>query len=111
MCGVETPAELSGKDLNDLDSRVDYYAFSQFPRPYGALHRASARTHMGYTVRDSRWRYVQWYDNAGILVETELYDMQDSMLEKENLSGQEAYADVEARLKSELTAACCGRDR
>lgn len=110
MCGVEAPADLSGKDLSDVDSRKDYYAFSQFPRPYAALHRASARTHMGYTVRDSRWRYVQWYDNSGSLVETELYDMQDSMLEKENLSGQEAYADVEARLKSEL-AACCGRDR
>jgi hypothetical protein len=65
---------------------------------------------MGYTVRDSRWRYVQWYDNSGKLVETELYDMKDSTLEKENISGQVAYADVETRLSSEL-AACCGRDR
>lgn len=110
MSGVEAPAELSGKDLNDLDARKEYYAFSQFPRPYGALHRASARTHMGYTVRDSRWRYVQWYDNSGKLVETELYDMKDSTLEKENISGQVAFADVETRLSSEL-AACCGRDR
>jgi arylsulfatase A-like enzyme len=102
MCGVEAPAELSGKNLNDLDSKKEYYAFSQFPRPYAALHRVSARTHMGYTVRDSRWRYVQWYDNSGNLVETELYDMQDSMLEKENLSGQEACADVEVRLTSAL---------
>lgn len=102
MCGVDAPVELSGKNLNDLDSKKEYYAFSQFPRPYAALHRAKARTHMGYTVRDSRWRYVEWYDNDGNLAETELYDLSQTELETENLSGSPACSLDEVRLKSAL---------
>lgn len=102
LCGIERPAGLSGKSLNTLDKDSVYYAVSQFPRPYAALHRAKARTHMGYTIRDSRWRYIEWYDNDGNLAETELYDLSESKLESDNLSGTEACALEEERLKNTL---------
>lgn len=102
MCGVSVPANLSGKDLNSLEEGKEYYAISQFPRPYGALHKAKLRTHMGYTIRDSRWRYVEWYDNDGNLAATELYDLKDGGVEKENISGNVKYEAVRIRLSKEL---------
>lgn len=106
MCGVSAPENLPGKDLLNLDERGEHYAFSQFPRPYAALHRASARTHMGYAVRDSRWRYIEWYDLEGRLVETELYDLQENLLETENLSGHPSVEDAESRLRAVLEGYC-----
>lgn len=41
MCRVAVPENLSGKDLNSLEKEKEYYAVSQFPRPYGALHKAN----------------------------------------------------------------------
>lgn len=102
MCEIKVPENLSGKDLNSLEKGKEYYAFSQFPRPYGALHKAKLRTHMGYTIRDSRWRYVEWYDNEGVLTATELYDMKDSETEKENVSSDIRYKDIESRLSGQL---------
>ena len=106
MGGVSAPENLPGKDLLNLDERGEHYAFSQFPRPYAALHRASARTHMGYAVRDSRWRYIEWYDLEGRLVETELYDLQENLLETENLSGHPSVEDAESRLRAVLEGYC-----
>lgn len=102
LCCIDAPQELSGKDIWNLDEGQIHYAVSQFPRPYAALHRAKARTHMGYTVRDSRWRYVEWYDNDGNLAETELYDLSQTDFETENLSGLPACSSDESRLKSAL---------
>lgn len=103
MCGIGTPPGVQGKNLSDLDDKARYHAVSQFPRPYQALHKASRRTHMGYTVRDAGWRYVEWYDNSGVLAEKELYHMEDSALESVNLAGRPEYADEEKRLKLMLS--------
>jgi len=103
MCGIEVPTHLSGKDLNRLDDKKDYYSFSQFPRPYDALHNVSKRTHMGYTVRSERWRYTEWYDNDGNVTDKELYDLGDNMLEEINLSGCEKYRNTEEKLRSILS--------
>ena len=73
MCGISLPEGLQGKDLRNLDEDGNHYAFSQFPRPYNALHNARVRTHSGYAVRDTAWRYVEWYDNSGKLSASELY--------------------------------------
>lgn len=102
MCGIPEPENLSGKDLTNLDIHQNHYAFSQFPRPYPALHKASARTHVGYSVRDERWRYVEWYDNDGHRTATELYDLKDSGMETENVSGKTEFSDIEARLRNRL---------
>lgn len=102
LCGIGLPDGLSGKDLGSLDPEKNHYAFSQFPRPYDALHKARLRTHMGYAVRDTAWRYVEWYDNSGKLSAAELYHLGESGLETENLSGKEEYSAREERLSSVL---------
>lgn len=104
MCGISLPEGLQGKDLRNLDEDGNHYAFSQFPRPYNALHNARVRTHSGYAVRDTAWRYVEWYDNSWKLSASELYYLGGSGLEKENLSGKPGYGEQEARLAGVLRA-------
>lgn len=102
MCGVSVPDNLAGKNLTVPVPEERRFAVSQFPRPYRALHNRGARTHMGYTVRDGRWRYVEWYDNAGVLAGKELYDMDESLLESRNLSGDSLHSGIERRLSATL---------
>lgn len=102
MCGVDAPDVLAGKDLRHLKKGETYYAISQFPRPYQALHKAKFRTHMGYAIRDSRWTYVEWYDKRGVLVDSELYDMQGKIMEDRNLIGEEDHGEVVSRLAQVL---------
>lgn len=101
MCKIEAP-ELPGKNLNRLETDVEYYAISQFPRPYGALHKARLRKHMGYTIRDSRWRYVEWYNNDNILTDRELYDMENKFAEDRNIVNEPGHEAVIERLSSVL---------
>ncbi len=85
-CGIGIPENLSGKDLGDLDPDKEYCAYSQFPRPYGALHKRDRRTHMGYAVRNDKWTGIKWYDNDGNLTDTELYYMKNYDMETTNLN-------------------------
>lgn len=102
MCGVNVPPGLAGKDLMNIEEGNNYYAISQFPRPYKALHKAKFRKQMGYSIRDSRWTYIEWFDNAGKPVASELYDMHDKTLEDRNLIDQSEYDEVIARLSEVL---------
>ena len=102
LCGIAAPDSLSGKDLTKMKPDRNYLAFSQFPRPYGALHKASRRTHMGYTVRDSAWRYMEWYDTDGNRTASELYYLGKHGLETENLADSPECASVRDRLSAEL---------
>ena len=102
MCGINAPDALQGKDLADMDPDMNHFAFSQFPRPYGALHKASRRTHMGYTVRDTAWRYMEWYDLSGELAASELYYLGESGTETENMADSPEYGAVRDRLSEKL---------
>jgi arylsulfatase A-like enzyme len=105
LCDVKVPDSLSGKDLAEISEGDRTYAFSQFPRPYAALHNASKRTHMGYAVRDDRWRYVEWYDNDGNMAARELYDLGSDLLETENLADSNEHVDVMAHF-SDMLRSC-----
>lgn len=105
LCDVKAPDSLSGKDLAEISEGDRTYAFSQFPRPYAALHNASKRTHMGYAVRDDRWRYVEWYDNDGNMAARELYDLGSDLLETENLADSNEHVDVVAHF-SDMLRSC-----
>ena len=101
VCGIVAPHGLEGKSLvATTGESVSRFAVSQFPRPYPALHNAKDRTHMGYTLRDARWRYVEWYDNSKVRTDRELYDLGDGLLETENVAGR--YSSVADSLSSVL---------
>jgi len=103
LTGLDTPDGLDGKSLvpilRDSEKSVQKYAASIYP-------------HSGYwgiAIRTGRYRYVAWY--KGWVKEgrcgnryqerpefTELYDYRADPLERRNLSGDEAYTDIEREL-------------
>lgn len=102
MCHVDKPEGLAGKDLRTIDKNGTYYAISQFPRPYRALHKAKFRTHMGYAIRDNSWTYIEWYDKKGNLTDSELYNMEGKIAEDQNLIGRTEYEGTVKRLSDVL---------
>lgn len=102
LAGLEAPENLSGESLVPLLNRPDKkwknLAFNQFARPYRAIFK-EVETHRGYSVRTDRWRCTCWYDNkSGEIVEKELYYLQGTDIEKENLAGIPEYTRIERRL-------------
>ena len=54
---------------------------------------------MGYSVRLEGWRCTYWYDlEKHMVVERELYQIGRNGLEKENMAGRPAVAELEAQL-------------
>lgn len=102
MCGVEGPDYLAGKDLTTLEEDGVYYAISQFPRPYAALHKAKLREYMGYSIRDDRWTYIEWYDKNNTLVCSELYDMENKIEEDRNIIDEKGHEETVSRLAGVL---------
>jgi iduronate 2-sulfatase len=108
MCGYTIPDQLSGKSLlpvilNQNDGKEK--AFSQFPRPYNAIHASENQTHMGYTVRTKHWRYTLWYDvRTGAITDKELYDLSGSGYEQKNRSGETEYSLIEKELSFAIEA-------
>lgn len=102
LCGFGKKTELAGQSLVPVmrgDSPGKDIAFSQFPRPYNAIHNSDRQTHMGYTVRVQDWRYTLWFELAtGKITDKELYYLPGDDLEKENLSGLPEYAEKEKEL-------------
>lgn len=104
LCGMEQKHELAGTSLTPLlDDPLmswEYPAFSQFVRPYqAAINQKSLPVYMGYSVRVAGWRCTYWYDIEGKnVVERELYRMDHSDPERENVAGRPAVAAIETRL-------------
>lgn len=101
LTGIEPQGILSGKSLKPLLFDFDYewnnVAYSQIPRPYhAAISRPETLTHWGYSVRSEDWRYTVWYNiEESIFEYPELYSMKNSDLERKNVAGSSAYAEVE----------------
>lgn len=102
LCGFEKKEELSGQSLLSVmkkESNGKNMAFSQFPRPYNAIHNADRQTHMGYTVRTKDWRCTLWYDlKSRQITDKELYYLPGEKTEEQNLSGKSEYAGIEKEL-------------
>lgn len=112
LTGLEPQSELSGRSLRPLledpDAEWPEYAFTQFPRPYGAaIAGGETMTHMGYSVRVPDWRFTGWYNlETGNIDYTELYALNpdpehvadESHIESENLSGRPEFEAIESRL-------------
>lgn len=105
LCGLET-RELAGRTLRPFIEKNgynwDYSAFNQILRPYGAILDVLV-SHIGYSVRTTKWRCTCWFDLAsGKIESTELYRMDKESIEKQNLSGMKKYRKIESELVETL---------
>lgn len=104
LCGLNRIDGLSGISLmpllEDPSSPWKYPAFSQFVRPYNAaIHKKDKASHVGYSIRVPGWRCTYWYDlTTNIVVERELYQLDDAGSESENIAGQPGVSAIERRL-------------
>lgn len=98
LAGLPLPEGLEGRSLvpllNDPQASWDKPAFSEYPKG----------GRQGTAMRTSRYRYVEWRDKAGRLVDRELYDHQTDPCENQNIAGQPENAPVIERLSAQLQA-------
>ena len=97
LAGLPTHARAEGASfahvVDDPSSPGEDEAFSQFPR--GGL--------MGYTIRTANHRYTEWrQSNDGEIAATELYDYQDSPIEKINLTHEPKYQSIKQTMQKRL---------
>lgn len=107
LAGLELPTHLSGESLVELingnEVRGDQYAISQYMRG----------DKMGYTIRDRRYRYVEWIEegphknaNADMtrIADRQFFDYEKDPLETVNHADSEEYHDVQEKLALQLHA-------
>ena len=94
LCGLEVPARLQGRDLSPL-----------FDDPAHAVRDTAfsvAPMRNGFLLRDDRWAYIQYAEDASQGVE--LYDLTRDPKQYSNLAVKPEFADVVARFKAQLAA-------
>lgn len=93
LCGLEIPDRLQGKDisamLDDPMVTVREAAFSVAP------------SHKGFLLREDRWAYIQYGEDAAEGVE--LFDMHSDPKQYKNLAGLQEYQDVVNAFKVKMT--------
>jgi arylsulfatase A-like enzyme len=101
LIGVPKPKSVEGRSLarvlDDPSAKVREAGMEQYPRNDDK---------MGYTLRDSRYRYVKWVkmnyyqgERIGTIEATELYDYDKDPLETVNLAAQPEYKEVVAKFE------------
>lgn len=106
--GLPLPSHLDGLSLMPLienpQAQVHAYAVSQY-------RRTPDYRIMGYAIRDSRYRYVVWFDgyyrstqpyDPARIVACELYDYLEDPDETESLHDEPSYAPVRKRMEAFL---------
>ncbi len=100
LTGGDIPASCEGKSLEAIlskpDTSVREFAISQYPRG----------TTMGYSLRNERYRYTEWFNSkTKKVVAKELYDHQTSSVAHQNLAADSKHADIIAELSKQLDSA------
>lgn len=86
--------------LRDPGEQIKNAAVSQIPRPLGAEENFSI---IGSTIRDPKYRYVQWKDiNENRIVGEELYDLQQHIFEVDNIMNTREGKKISEILKENL---------
>lgn len=103
LCGLQVPGGLEGTSFKPVLQKPDRpwkrAVFTVVSRPRkGHDEKFGDLTTMGRTVFDGRWRYTEWPDDGG----TELYDHHSDPLEYDNLAGDSAHREQQARMKELL---------
>ena len=105
FCGLPAPHALQGRSLlpllTDPHRRFKPAVLTQTPRPnYPRGRRPDV---MGYSMRNDRFRYIEWRDfESGRVVARELYDHENDSLERVNVVGEGRYQTVLPGLKRQL---------
>lgn len=81
-CGVPVPEKVMGHNIYKRSLFHRYYAFSQIPHTIKIDGKSEKFT--GYSIRDKRWTYVEWFDKDGNASFYELYDMKGRRVEDMN---------------------------
>lgn len=106
MCGFGPVDYLQGESLLPVITKKGKgkdAAFSQFPRPYNAVHSSANQAHMGYSLRVKDWRCTLWFDvKTGKITGRELYYLPEGRIEEVNLSGDNRYSDIEKELSARI---------
>ena len=102
---IPSPSGLDGVSLipilDNPNASIKKVARSQYPRhsEYGLV--------MGYSYRDTRYRYIEWVqknfkkgETDGPVVERELYDYKKNTLETRNVVNDPAYSKIVTRMQS-----------
>ncbi len=107
VCGLPMPDNLEGISFLPLIQKPDrawkIAVFSQYPRAFeGHRHRRHGDI-MGYAIRTTRYRYVQWQNwRTKRVVASELYDLDKDPLESINLADQPGHEATIKRLSLRL---------
>lgn len=120
------PQQLDGKSLvpmlKNQNAKVKDYAISQFSRTSAEDYTISSDTDLkgkaeelknditGYSIRDKRYRLVQWtkgfksYEpfDPSVVLDYELYDYETDPMETKNLAHDPAYAKVVDKMRKAL---------
>lgn len=112
LAGLPVPAPLAGESLvgvmQDPSLPGKDFAITQHPHPF----YGGKATHMGYSLRTRRFRYVEWRDIAsGSISARELYDHELDPQEARNAANDPEYRTVmnEMAYKSAGVVAAGGR--
>ena len=102
-CNLTIPEELEGQSfvplLKNPNQNWKNCVYSQFPRPRTGSRHSGHGDVMGYAVRTSRYRYVEWREwDTKKLLATELYDHDSDPLESINISQEIGRAKLIAQL-------------
>lgn len=97
VCGFETH-QLEGRSivplLNNPDIEWNTAAYSLYAR---------GNKYMGVSCTDGDWRYVEWRNSdTQEILNTELYNHQNSLVATENLAGNAKFKNIEDRMKNLL---------
>ncbi|MDO8539529.1 MAG: sulfatase [Opitutaceae bacterium] len=94
LAGLEVPARLQGRDISRMLDNPSHVvretAFSVAP------------SHKGFLLRDDRWAYLQYGEDAAQGIE--LFDVRADPKQYTNLATKPEFADVVKRMKAQLAA-------
>lgn len=113
LSGFEVPEYLHGKSLtpllNDTNATVKNAAYSQFLLGRFGPKKSRKQERMGYAVRTTRYRYVEWYtwdkttSSKGELLAKELFDHQNDPGENINIANVARSSSVVSQMHKELS--------
>ena len=103
ICDLKVPEDLEGISCFPLLSSPDQSwkraVFSQYPRSVSETRHRGHGDIMGYALRTSRYRYIQWQDwSTKRLLAVELYDHESDPNETKNVAMGSKYEKVREEL-------------
>jgi len=109
ICGLPAPPGVEGISMKPLLENPGRpwkkAAFSEYPRDRTSNRHHGHGDFMGYAVRTTRYRYVEWREwTSGKVVARELYDHEYDPLESKNLAAEPARQGVLEKLSRMLRA-------